>query len=73
MVFRRFHPENNHDEVCGFEQWDRGAKAMGICGQPAIGQLGVDKDKRKFLCAAHFGYGTSHLHDTQIQEEKKNG
>ena len=69
MVFRRFHPENFHEEVCGFQLWDR--KAMGDCGKPAVGQLGINKDQRQFLCEEHFRYGSAHLHDTQIQEEKK--
>lgn len=73
MVFTRFNAENPHNELCEFEEWDRAERKMGVCGQPASGQVSIGRGKKQYLCAEHFDAGSAHLHKTEIKEEKKRG
>ena len=71
MVFIRFNPANDHDEVCEFKEWVLPASEMGICGEPAMGQRGVIEDTRQYLCKTHWGMATFGVHASDIKEEKK--
>ena len=72
VIYVRFHPDIEHHETCGFEQYNVSLQSMGPCGERAIGYTGRNRDSRVHLCRSHFDYTRSlaGIHSTDVPFEK---